>query len=185
MEENELTLANATTVDDIKQCVAQRENITDDEYEQGLYIHIREGNTDIVKYLVEVCEVPMYPAGFHLVCLKGHIDLVDYFIARGEKLSQTDCYGETPLMYAITGDKLDVVVKLLALMTAEEINIKDDNEYNATFYAAFRGNIDIMNHLIINGASLSDVSYHGTTPIDIARRAGHQHIVDCLSQWGF
>lgn len=81
---------NAKTVEDIVQCISEGGNpnaIFDEHLTTHFIHHCYEGNTDIVKYLVEFCNVNIEISdvygntGFHQICYRGHVDLFDYLVS--------------------------------------------------------------------------------------------------------
>lgn len=183
---------NAQTVSDIREIIARGGNPK--EYlnyylNTPFYHHCSKGNTDIVKFLLEVYDVNIdqlngyHSTGLHIVCMAGHVDLFEYLVSRGAKIAQKDSGWCTPLAYAVECGNIDIVSRLLPLMTKEEINITDTSGNNVAHIAARNGNLNILRHLTIEGCDLNFRNRDDKTPIMISRENNHDHIVEYLSDF--
>lgn len=196
-------ICKATRMDDIKECIncGLSPECTVDKYMTTPFIHhCAKGNTDIVKYLVEVCNVNIEKynvygnTGFGMVCEYGHMDLFDYLVSRGVNFITKNFKCRTPLMNASYYNQLEIVRKLLPLMTLEQINYTDINGYNAVYSAVFGSAVfgygmtilkylDILKHLTIEGCNLDHEDNYGNTPLSLAQQNGLAEIAEYLSDY--
>jgi len=77
-------------------------------------------------------------------------ELVDYFIARGCKLTDKDDGGNTPLLCAVRANKLDLVMYFVE--KGADINAKNDFDDTPLKMAQDKGEITILNYLKSKGA---------------------------------
>jgi len=76
--------------------------------------------------------------------------------------------GRTPLSYAITRQKLDIVNALCAALA--DISGKESNRHSPLMHAAAQGSVEIVRHLIEVGADHSRPGLFGWTPVHVAVR---------------
>jgi len=77
-------------------------------------------------------------------------ELVDYFMAKGCKLTDKDDGGNTPLLCAVRANKLDLVMYLVD--KGADINAKNDFDDTPLKMAQDKGEITILNYLKSKGA---------------------------------
>lgn len=182
------TLTNfccAETVDDIKRCIDNYGLPNEEQQALIVNYHCYCGNMDIVKYFVEIHDFDVNAAntGFEYVCEYGYMDLFDYLVSKGINIVSGDAKcQQTVLFTAVRRNQLDIIIKLLPLMTREQINLSE-NGWTVVHIAAFKGYLDILKHLTIYGAELNVPNHRGDTSLTIAKRVGHKHIVEYLSDF--
>jgi len=95
---------------------------------KGLHNAAGQGNLDMVKYLCEELEVEVNAIDqfygqtpLHCAAGQGHLDVVKYLCEEREVNKETTANsGETPLDYALSGNKRDVA-KYLSIATGVPI----------------------------------------------------------------
>ena len=86
--------------------------------------------------------------------------------------------GVRALFYAIEKNNLVYAQKVLAMNF--DANLHHENGYTALGYSAAKGNPQMVELLLKNGASPALVTKEGDTPIELALRFGHAEIADIL-----
>lgn len=179
------------SVEDIQKCIDRGDDLYQ-THENTIYVnpyvyHCFYGNTDIIKYLVDVCadnvnHEMFTDLGFDLVCAEGHVDLFDYLVSRGT-FKIKSITGVTPLAFAAYKGQLDIVIRLLPLMSIDQINSKNTSGMTCVHMAIEGLSLDILKHLTIYGADLNVADNNGITPLMLAKQLGHNHIVEYLSYY--
>ncbi len=122
----------------------------------------------------------------HLAVSEHHADVVRLLLQRGAKLNIKDTQGATPLISLCRNtepigqtalhkqmDRLAMLNTLDALLEAEALlDIKDDIEMTALMWAAWSGDLQIVQRLIRAGASRKIKDDVGRSAADIARQQG-------------
>lgn len=181
-----LTLYSAKTIEDIKLCIDRGEDVNleiDEPFTTPFIYHCSKGNTEIVKYLVEQCNVDITPCrwgdvtGFSEACIHGHMDIFDYLITKNIKKDSR------LLLHIIEKEQLDIMIAILPLLSKSDINISD--YYSPVGIAVEYRRLDMIKHLHIYGANLNIPFNHGygTTPLQYAKYKGYDEIVEYLSDY--
>lgn len=165
-------LFTATTVEEIE--LALEEDIDELDHHLNSFtpylFHCYRGNTDIVKYLLtRGCDYNAKrdrsgETAMHLVCQKGHTDLLDFFIENSMyDVDIRDNMEFTPLFDSQR--HIDIVKRLLA-------HGADPNARAIYGYVplgnACAGPVEVFDHLIIGGADWNAQFDSGETPLHIA-----------------
>jgi ankyrin repeat protein len=74
--------------------------------------------------------------------------------------------------------------EIIRWLKHHHVDVKDSNEYTAFMWASFSGHLDVMEHLLKNGANINtrDRVYH--TPLILAARDGRLEVVKFLISKG-
>jgi hypothetical protein len=88
--------------------------------------------------------------------------------------------GVRALFYAIEKNNVGYARKVLAMNF--DADLHHENGYTALGYSAAKGNPQMVELLLENGASPALVTKEGDTPIELALRFGHAEIADLLRQ---
>lgn len=88
--------------------------------------------------------------------------------------------GIRALFYAIEKNNLVYAGKVLSMNF--DPNLHHDNGYTALAYAAAKGNPQMVELLVRNGASAALVTKEGDTPVELALRFGHAEVADLLKR---
>jgi serine/threonine-protein phosphatase 6 regulatory ankyrin repeat subunit B len=117
-----------------------------------------------------------------LASAKGYETIVKRLLNAGSDVNVADIYGLTPLMRAVSGQKLEVVRILLDEKTLR-INAKDDQGETALHYAAASGSME-MSHMLLNrGANVVAKDSAGRTPAKIAKVEGHPELAEFIEKF--
>jgi len=152
-------------------------------------------------------EIIAYGAPLHLVAHFGHLNLFKYLISETKvDINLPTSTGATPLMFAISGQKFDLVEALLKekaevnaqmndgcsalhLATANikiveiliehgaDINMRSDIHKTPMIQAAGLGHLDVVQYLIEKKADINVSTINGETPLMAAAGQGHFEIV--------
>ncbi len=136
---------------DLIKAYAQRHSISYDNYSVLLTSASREGNTEVVKLLLD----------------KG-----------GANVNEAYSNGYTVLMFAVWAGHKEVV-KLLTNAGAD-VNAEDSNGRTALMYAAGNDHKEIVEHLINAGADVNAKDHMGNTAVSCASSAGYKEVVKLL-----
>jgi uncharacterized protein len=88
--------------------------------------------------------------------------------------------GIRALFYAIERNNLVYAQKVLSMNF--DPNLHHDNGYTALAYAAAKGNPQMVELLVRNGASAALVTKEGDTAVELALRFGHAEVADLLKR---
>ena len=88
----------------------------------------------------------------------------------------------TPWHEAAFGGSLKIIKFYYKILP--DITINDSNAWNAIHYAAFKGHIKVVRFLAdLEIFNIDLKTKKGETACDIAKRNGHQSVVDFLNNW--
>lgn len=96
----------------------------------------------------------------HLLASKpNQLDIINYFLSKGLDVNAVNIDGNTPLIFAASGNDLEVV-KQLAVGT-KNINLQNIKKESALTQAVKSGTPEILNYLLSKGADLSVLDKDG------------------------
>lgn len=142
------------------------------------------GKQDIVHLLIhsnanlEARDGTGYTA-LHLAASRGHVEVLEVLIVEGVDIDAQDTHGRTALWLAADLGQLDSVRILVAAQA--KVNLRGHNQMTPFHVAAKRGDTEIVEHLMYNGAAdieAKDASM--MTAFHYACEAGHVEVVDLL-----
>ena len=114
--------------------------------------------------------------------ISGSSEIIEILAPLTENPNEPNESGVTPLHAAAANGKLEVIIILAPLI--KNLNITGANGWTAmhyaVHYAAMKGNMEIIKFLVPLTDSLNSRNNNGDTPIDIARKRGHDEIVKFL-----
>lgn len=113
-----------------------------------------------------------------LAARSGNADLVDQLIRRRAKVAARNRYGDDALLLASFRGHLAVV----KLLVAGGAPVNRQGGWQPLAYAAFNGQVEVMRHLLGQGANINGASDNGTTALMVAARNGHLEAVQLLLQ---
>ncbi len=107
-------------------------------------------------------------------------------IQKGSNPSEANSSGFDPVVYAINAQASTDVIKSLLDQQGNDVNKLTHDARTYIFWAASRGNVDVVEYLISKGAKLNFEDSHGMTPIAFAANAGqtNQKLYDVLVKAG-
>jgi len=117
-----------------------------------------------------------------LASAKGYETIVKRLLNAGSDVNVADIYGLTPLMRAVSGQKLEVV-RILLDQKALRINAKDDQGETALHYAAASGFKEISRLLLNRGADAASRDSAGRTPAKVAMAEGHPELAEFIEKF--
>ena len=135
----------------------------------ALLFAAQNGNTDIVKYLVEhgadikAQDSLLSRSALHFAAESGNLECIKYLAEKGADLLDKDIHGATPLHYAAKGNHLDVVKYLVGKKM--DYTAKDVRGWTAMHYAACGGSIDVVKYLLAKGLNINERNQSGRTPL--------------------
>jgi uncharacterized protein len=88
--------------------------------------------------------------------------------------------GIKAMFYAIEKDNLVYAQKVLSMNF--DPNLFNDNGYTPLQYAALRGNAQMVELFIRNGANVSTLSKEGESPVELALKMGHSETAELLKK---
>ena len=158
----------------------------------GLFLYLKFGffvamvlliaGANMPEQIADGLNVSKIPIVLSLVALVG-IGLVNYVV----KLMPTGLEprprekspeGIKALFYAIEKNNLVYAQKVLSMNF--DPNLSHDNGYTPLAYAAMKGSVPMVELLLRNGASASQATKEGDTPVELALRFGHGDVADLL-----
>lgn len=106
-------------------------------------------------------------------------------IAKGNDPAEMNRMSFDPVVYAINGGVSNESIKFLLSQKGNEVNKLTHDGRTYIFWAAMKGNVEVMEYLISKGASMKIEDNHGYTPLNFAAVGGQQNtkVYDlCLSK---
>ena len=177
-------------LDDIKSRISKDPAKINERNEFGyspLHMAVREGEIEIVKYLVSqgadvnvkdvFNETPLYEA----VSL-GKIEIVKYLVFRGSSINTKNIRKESPLHIAVKENRLDIAKFLVS--RGAEVNTKDNNGESLLHEAVYQGDLELVSYLISQGAEVNVHDKYDVYPIHNAASDGKLEIVRHLISQG-
>lgn len=108
-----------------------------------------------------------------VACSHGHIELVEYFIAKGANLAHKDMHKWTPLLTALRWGNNDIV-KLL--VEKHNVPLEEKGKLSPLHVVAMSGDIEMAHYLLDRGCNARRKNHSGTTPSDVARIFGQYEL---------
>eukprot|EP00127_Corallochytrium_limacisporum_P001073 Clim_evm11s37 gene=Clim_evmTU11s37 len=130
----------------------------------------------------------------HLAVAAGHVDVVEYLIAKGADVNATDRYGTTPVRTALQYNRHEIE-NILLTHGATPSNAAEYPASSDLCLAAHRGDLDYVRFLVEDKhADVNASDYDKRTALHLASAEGHFEVVkyllekgaqsDCMDRWG-
>src|SRR3954469_17763598 len=124
------------------------------------------------------------PVVLALVVMVG-VGLINYFVkilptGLEPKPRERSPEGVRALFYGIEKNNLVYAQKVLSMNF--DPNLQHDNGYTPLAYAAAKGNPQMVELLLRNGADATITSKEGDSPVELALRMGHNDVADLLKK---
>lgn len=103
---------------------------------------------------------------------KPSVALIQAEIAKGNDPSQLNPSGFDATVYAIIEQAPDESVKHLLAQKGNDVNKLTHDGRTYIFWAAYKGNIELMNYLLNKGAKTNIIDDHGNTILNFAASTG-------------
>lgn len=137
--------------------------------------------TDTWSDTLGISKLPLIIA---LIAMVG-ISLINYVVSilptgLEPKPREKSPEGVKAMFYAIEKDNLVYAQKVLSMNF--DPNLLSDNGYTPLQYAAMRGNAQMVELLIRNGASVAVLSKDGESAVELALKMGHSAAADVLKK---
>jgi uncharacterized protein len=160
----------------------------------GLFLYLRFGFFVAVVLLIAGANMPeqiadglnisKIPIVLALVAMVG-VGLINYVIkilptGLEPKPREKSPEGIRAMFYGIEKNNLVYVQKVLLMNF--DANLHHDNGYTPLAYAAMKGNSEMVELLLRNGADPLQVTKEGDTPVELALRFNHNEIADLLKR---
>lgn len=103
---------------------------------------------------------------------KPTLETIQSDVALGNDPAAFDAHKFNPVTWAILEDASTEIVLFLLKCTGNDVNLKAHDGRTPIFWAAYRGNVALMQELIKNGATLNVVDDHGMSVVNFAASTG-------------
>ena len=103
------------------------------------------------------------------------IENVKKFISEGNDPSELNKYAFDSVVYALLENASDDTINYLLTHVGNGIEKKTHDSRTYIFWAAYKGNIEIMKRLIEKGAKINLRDSHGNTPVTFAAATGQKN----------
>lgn len=107
-------------------------------------------------------------------------------ISEGNSPSALNKYEFDAVVYALLEQVNDETIKYLLTLDGNEVNKITHDERTYIFWAAYKGNISIMQHLFDKGAAINITDDKGNTPVTFATVTGQKNLAvyDLFAKYG-
>lgn len=112
----------------------------------------------------------------------SHVIICEILLRKGANPNATTAAGTSVLHYLVRfppSPHLHILLELLVELGAD-IDVRDANDETPLQQAAFRGNDETIEYLILKGAGLDNINKIGETALHMASRAGKSEVVRML-----
>ncbi|MEM7085152.1 MAG: ankyrin repeat domain-containing protein [Bacteroidota bacterium] len=96
-------------------------------------------------------------------------------IIDGNNPSELNRYAFDAVVYALLEQTNDDTVKYLLTLDGNDVEKRTHDSRTYLFWAAYKGNVNIMQHLFDKGAVIDIVDSHGNTPVTFAAATGQKN----------
>ena len=150
-----------------------------------IFIACYRGNMDIVRFLCSQMVNLERPNAngntpFAIAAQHRRLDIAEALLQHGVNIAPVNKKGSTPFFFACQEGNLDVV-KFLVRNGAETNTGK--NGISPFHMACYRGHLDVVTYLVVEVELDSRaVDGSGRTPLEVARRAGKEDVINFLEQ---
>jgi ankyrin repeat protein len=164
-------------------------NATDEAGQTALFSAITQDKVELVKLLigrgakVNIRDVRQF-APITLAASMGNGPMVEALAAAGADLN-VETYGLTPLMFAVSSKKMDMIRLLVKLGAPVNYASKGgDAGSTALFSSIYSGDAEMVRALIELKADVNVKTKSGNTPLKAARQGDQEDIIAILKEAG-
>ena len=101
-------------------------------------------------------------------------------IALGANINSRELGGWTPLHIAASQNEISIQIIQILIREGAQIDAKDDEGWTPLHGAAWEGHESVVTTLLDAGADYNLVNRSGESPIDLARQAQHDKVVEII-----
>ncbi|MCR4623430.1 MAG: ankyrin repeat domain-containing protein [Alphaproteobacteria bacterium] len=167
-------------------------NKWNDKGQPALVMYAREGNLEMVKWLIENFKENLdinakdYKGDTALIdaAFKGHYDIVKYLVENGADINIQGENESTALINSIWDKNKNEVTHLLLNQPDIKLDLKGQDGKTALFWAVDTENTDMVERLINMEADSNIADDKGNTPLMIAVNRGYNNVVKLLVESG-
>ncbi|KAH9134739.1 hypothetical protein LEN26_006715 [Aphanomyces euteiches] len=116
----------------------------------------------------------------HAASRNGHLQVLEYLLAKGASVDKRDKGGKTALHWAASNGHLDVVKALLALDAKIDLESWDGKSKTPLYEASENGHVEVVKELLDHRANVNKKAWDGSTAIFGALWKGDLRIVELL-----
>lgn len=154
-----------------------------------LFYAIRWNRYDLfingIEYCIDINEINKSKQNLlHISIISGNPSVFDILMNKGIFLDQQDENGQTPLHYSATPEKIEFARRIINAGGRLDVSDFYGNEplWTAVFNA--RGNPEIVELFVKNGANPNHENNNGLSPFCFAKKIGNRKLIDILSVKG-
>lgn len=114
-----------------------------------------------------------------IAAFRGYTDIVNTLLEEGSRVDVRNKQGETALMWAVKGQRVAVVKRLIECDNSG-VNFENNQGCTPLMYAASDGNVEIVRCLLEAGADVNAKNYRGETALMWASSNGKVQAVKVL-----
>ena len=135
--------------------------------------YITHDYSDVIYYLVQTQQIKSND--IFKICRYNATKCLKVLIEQGINVNIQNKYGDTPLHFAISTNKFEIV-KLLILKGAN-VNIQNNRGCTPLHFACCNNSVESVKLLIVNGSNVNIQDNNGDTPLQVAVR---EHAKECI-----
>ncbi|XP_067650441.1 ankyrin repeat domain-containing protein 50-like isoform X1 [Haliotis asinina] len=157
-------------------------SVVDDDGNNILHVACIGGHLEMVKYVLSHDPMEIRSRGQYgrtpvlLAAEKGHRDVFDLLVSKGDDVSSTDDDGNNILHMACIGGQVDMVQYVLSLNIVD-INSKGQHGRTPVMFAAEKGHMDVFDLLVREKADASLVDDDSNNIFHVACIGGQAEMV--------
>jgi ankyrin repeat protein len=163
-------------------------NNQDDDGDSPLHYAALNGYDSIAAKILQTKKVDVklrngeYKTALHLAVEQGFLKVFDVLtIDQDESVTTYDRDGNSLLHVATESGNEDIVEKIIAKLTVDDVNYQNDAKQTALHIAAKKGHATIITRILaVQGVKLSLKTKAGKTALHLAAAKGHATIVESI-----
>ncbi len=165
--------------------LAKAKELLLDDAQPFLMMACRNGDTELTRFLLEAGADPTAPGKggmtpATIAAKAGNVECLKLlFIEKRDLADKRDQQDHSPLYYAVTGNKLEVV-EYLCQAGANVNTLEEDETWTPLLAAIRKGNEAMLKLLLKHGADLDTTTSDGHTPLYVAITSGQLKMVEAI-----
>lgn len=117
----------------------------------------------------------------HVVSAHGNTNSAAIFLAAGAECNSRDRFGQTPLIYAITGKKYDMMD--LLIVSGADVNLPDNDGKLPLTFSIINNDLKAAKVLVDHGAAIDLIDNKGSSPLHVAASCSHDALKLLLEEF--